>query len=36
MDAEPFIGMQTDYNLQTIRYNKSWNERLANIRKVFY
>ena len=34
IDAEPLVGMQTDYNLQTIRQNKSWSERLANIRKV--
>ena len=34
IDADPLVGMQTDYNLQTIRQNKSWNERLANIRKV--
>ena len=34
IDAEPLVGMQADYNLQTIRQNKSWSERLANIRKV--
>jgi len=36
LDIEPemLINMQTDYNLQTIRHNKSWNERLANVRKV--
>ncbi|MDR0682859.1 MAG: HigA family addiction module antidote protein [Dysgonamonadaceae bacterium] len=34
VDAEPLIGMQTDYNIQTIKQNKSWSERLANVRKV--
>ena len=34
IDAEPLIGMQADYNLQMIRQNKSWSERLANIRKT--
>jgi len=34
IDAEPLVGMQADYNLQTIRQNKSWSERLANIRNV--
>ena len=34
IDAEPLIGMQADYNVQTIRQNKLWRERLANIRKV--
>ena len=34
LDAEPLVGMQTDYDLQTIRQNKSWTERLANIRKL--
>jgi hypothetical protein len=34
VDAEPFIGMQADYNIQIIRQNKSWSERLANVRKV--
>ena len=34
VDAEPIIGMQTDYNMQTIRQNKLWSERLANVRKV--
>ena len=34
IDAEPLVGMQADYNLQTIRQNKSWSERLANIRKM--
>jgi len=26
--------MQADYDLQTIRQNKSWSKRLENIRKV--
>jgi addiction module HigA family antidote len=34
IDAEPLIGMQADYNLQIIRQNKSWSERLTNVRKV--
>ena len=34
IDAEPLVGMQADYNLQTMRQNKSWGERLANIRNV--
>ena len=34
IDAEPLIGMQTDYNMQTIRQNKLWSERLANVRKM--
>jgi len=34
IDAEPLIGMQTDYNMQTIKQNKSWSERLAHVRKV--
>jgi addiction module HigA family antidote len=34
VDAEPLIGMQADYNIQIIRQNKSWSERLANVRKV--
>ena len=34
IDAEPLVGMQADYNMQTIRQNKSWNERLANVRKA--
>ena len=34
IEAGLFIRMQADYNLQTIRQNKSWIERLANIRKV--
>jgi len=34
LDLEPemLINMQADYNMQTIRQNKSWIERLANIR----
>ena len=34
IDAEPLLGMQADYDLQTIRQNKSWNERLTNVRKL--
>jgi len=34
IEAEPLIGMQADYNVQTIRQNKLWSERLASVRKV--
>jgi addiction module HigA family antidote len=34
IDAEPIIGMQADYDLQTIRQNQSWSERLANVREI--
>ena len=36
LDLEPemLIRMQADYDLQTIRQNKSWSKRLENIRKV--
>jgi addiction module HigA family antidote len=34
IDAGIFIRMQADYDIQTIRQNKSWSERLANVRKV--
>jgi len=34
IDAGIFIRMQADYNMQTIRQNKSWIKRLAAIRKA--
>ena len=34
LEAGIFIRMQADYDLQTIRQNKSWSERLENVRKV--
>jgi len=34
IDAGIFIRMQARYDLQTIRENKSWCERLANVRKI--
>jgi addiction module HigA family antidote len=34
IDAEPLIGMQTDYNMQTAKRNKSFTDRLARIRQV--
>ncbi len=34
IDAEIFIRMQADYNMQTARENKSFAERLKNIRKL--
>lgn len=33
IDAGIFIRMQADYNMQTARQNKSFSERLANVRK---
>ncbi|MDR1880414.1 MAG: HigA family addiction module antidote protein [Tannerellaceae bacterium] len=34
IEAEMLIRMQVRYNLQAIRQNKSWSERLANVRKL--
>jgi addiction module HigA family antidote len=34
IDAEPLIGMQADYNIQVMRKNKSFADRLAEIKKV--
>lgn len=34
IDAEIFIRIQADYNMQTARENKSFAERLKNIRKL--
>jgi addiction module HigA family antidote len=34
IEAEMLIKMQARYNLQAIRQDKSWNERLAKIRKA--
>jgi addiction module HigA family antidote len=34
IDAEPLIGMQADYNLQTAKSNKSFAKRIAEIRKT--
>ena len=34
IDAEPLIGMQADYNMQVMRKNKSFANRLAKISKV--
>lgn len=33
IDAGIFIRMQADYNMQTARQNKTFSERLANVRK---
>jgi len=33
IDAGIFIRMQADYNMQTARQNKSFSERLVNVRK---
>jgi len=34
IDADPLVGLQADYNLQTVRNDKSFSRRLANLRKV--
>lgn len=34
IDAEPLIGMQADYNLQVMRKNKTFANRLLEISKV--
>lgn len=34
VDAEPLVGMQSDYNMQTATRNKSFAARLAEIRKM--
>jgi addiction module HigA family antidote len=34
MDAEPLVSIQAEYNMQIIKQNKSFSERLAQIRKV--
>jgi addiction module HigA family antidote len=34
VDAEPLIKMQADYNLQTIKKDQTFAERLAGIRKA--
>jgi addiction module HigA family antidote len=34
IDAEPLVGMQSDYNMQVTRKNKSFVNRLAEIRKM--
>jgi addiction module HigA family antidote len=34
IDAQPLLSIQLDYNLQQTKSNKSFSERLANIRKV--
>lgn len=34
IDPEPLLKMQSDYNLQTIKADKSFAERLSNIRKM--
>jgi addiction module HigA family antidote len=34
IDAEPLVGMQADYNMQIMRNNKSFADRLVEISKV--
>ena len=34
IDAEPLLKMQSDYNLQTIKADKSFAAKLANIRRI--
>jgi hypothetical protein len=34
IDAEPLVGIQVDYNMQTEKQNKFFAARLAEIRKM--
>jgi addiction module HigA family antidote len=34
LDAEPLIKMQADYNIQTVRQDKTFAQRLAEVRKI--
>ena len=34
IDAEPLIGMQADYNMQVMKNNKSFSNRLTEISKM--
>ena len=34
IDAEPLVGMQADYNMQVMRKNKSFTDRLSEISKI--
>ncbi|GHV30641.1 hypothetical protein FACS1894177_03570 [Bacteroidia bacterium] len=34
IDAEPLVGIQADYNMQTVKQDKSFADRLAQVRKV--
>lgn len=34
IDSEPLMKMQVDYNMQIVKADKSFAERLANIRKI--
>ena len=34
IDAEPLVGMQADYNVQVMRKNKSFADRLSEISKI--
>jgi addiction module HigA family antidote len=34
VDAEPLVGMQSDYNMQVTKKNKSFVNRLSEIRKM--
>ena len=34
IDPEPLLKMQSDYNLQVAKADKSFVERLSNIRKI--
>lgn len=34
IDAEPLLGLQTDYNLRKMRTDKSFMSKLARLRKV--
>jgi addiction module HigA family antidote len=34
IDADPLIGIQNDYNMQIAKQNKSFSDRLAQVRKI--
>ncbi|GHT71700.1 hypothetical protein AGMMS50239_40920 [Bacteroidia bacterium] len=34
IDAEPLVGIQADYNMQMVKQDKSFADRLAQVRKV--
>ena len=34
IDAEPLVGMQADYNMQVMRKNKSFTDRLSEISRI--
>jgi addiction module HigA family antidote len=34
IDAEPLVGIQSDYNMQMAKQNKTFTQRLAEVRKM--